>query len=414
MAGFKDNAKQALKVAGLLAAYGSVKAIDMGVKGAAAFTDAVDAGAKYLYDRRDLAVPAFKGVIDAIETMPRDFHMWVVGEKVEKFRREMLANLILQARSRRYLADQLATLVARSRNNKAAMLDYFAIGGQTLADYLDTGDVPDHVLRAYDLAYPNEAATMSFVEKVRSLDANQLEGFSAAVKGKLFEIDYVEYLNDGHLPEGYQADLADDPTQAGWDIKVTGPDGHIADAIQLKATNSVSYVGEALKRYPEIDVVTTDEVHSHLQMLHDVEHVTNSGIANADLASTVADATEGAALHMHWAPSIVSLALVAFSAYNAEGLSAYQKAHLLGDKAFRSYVSYIAGGAAMVLSGSVIAGVTVGLTNRLILAKGRQNWDEGIGLLTMVVTNMVVLRRLIDKRNRLLRVPRTRRLPNPA
>lgn len=306
MAGFKDNAKQTLKVTGLLAAYGTAKAIEMGSKGAAAFTDAVDAGAKYLYDRRDLAVPAFKGVIDAIETMPRDFHMWVVGEKVEKFRREMLANLILQARSRRYLTDQLATLVARSRNNKAAMLDYFAIGGQTLADYLDTGDVPDHVLRAYDLAYPNEAATMSFVEKVRSLDANQLEGFSAAVKGKLFEIDYVEYLNDGHLPEGYQADLADDPTQAGWDIKVTGPDGHIADAIQLKATNSVSYVGEALKRYPEIDVVTTDEVHSHLQMLHDVEHVTNSGIANADLASTVADATEGAALHMHWAPSIVS------------------------------------------------------------------------------------------------------------
>ena len=37
-------------------------------------------------------------------------------------------------------------------------------------------------------------------------------------------------------------------------------DGSVAEAIQLKATESIAYVKEALEKYPDIRVATTSEV----------------------------------------------------------------------------------------------------------------------------------------------------------
>lgn len=49
-------------------------------------------------------------------------------------------------------------------------------------------------------------------------------------------------------------------------------------------------------------------------------------------------------LTIDWVPSVVSLALIAFSAYNQEGLTEYQKSRDLGERASRSYLAYLAGG----------------------------------------------------------------------
>ena len=54
--------------------------------------------------------------------------------------------------------------------------------------------------------------------------------------------------------------LAESATQPGWDLQIINSDGSIAQELQLKATESLSYVKEALERYPDIDVLTTDEV----------------------------------------------------------------------------------------------------------------------------------------------------------
>lgn len=42
-----------------------------------------------------------------------------------------------------------------------------------------------------------KAAAMDFKEAVNNLDEDQLDGFISGVKGKLFEIKYTDYLNDG-------------------------------------------------------------------------------------------------------------------------------------------------------------------------------------------------------------------------
>jgi hypothetical protein len=130
------------------------------------------------------------------------------------------------------------------------LLDTIAVGGGTLADYASgAAAVPPEVEQAFEMAYPDLATHETFAEAVRDMDTAELEGLASGVKGKLFEIQYADYLNDGHLPDGYVASLADSATQPGWDIQITGPDGAMSEVIQAKATDSASYVAEALTRY---------------------------------------------------------------------------------------------------------------------------------------------------------------------
>lgn len=280
------------------------------------------------------------------------------------------------------------------RPSKAVLLDSTVVAGQTLADYIDLGKVPPEIQKAYELAYPELAADHSFVEEHRRLDSEQMLGFASGVKGKLFELEYLDYLNDGHLPDGYQAHLATSATQPGWDIAITGPDGDFAEAIQLKATDSVSYVQNALDRYPNIDVVTTSEVHAHLVMMGAVDGVADSHIANHALDAAIGSGMDQAIGAMHWTPSVVSLALIAFSAYTREDLSLYQKSRVAGERSVKSYVAYLAGGTAALATGVWWIGMLGGIGTRMFLASGRKKRDELLGMCELRESNKIVLNRL--------------------
>ena len=140
-------------------------------------------------------------------------------------------------------------------------LDSLAVGGDLLQDIITSGRVPADVQQAYELACPHEAAAQTFSDAAQGLDGQELTGFLSLVKGKLFELRYAEYLNDGHLPDGYVAHLAPYANQPGWDLAISGPDGHVADLLQLKAADSVTYVRHALEQYPHIDVVKIGRAH---------------------------------------------------------------------------------------------------------------------------------------------------------
>lgn len=278
---------------------------------------------------------------------------------------------------------------------RAVLLDTLTVGGATLADYASgSARVPAQVEEAYRLAYPDLASNVSFADEVRSLDATQLPGLVAGVKGKLFELEYVDYLNDHHLPAGYHAELAPSATQPGWDIQVLGPDGHLKDVIQAKATDSVDYVKDALERYPHIDVVTTSEVHSQLVMQGFADHVIDGGISEAALQQMAEGAVDGATVHFDWMPSSLALALVAFSAYSEEGLSAYQKSRNFGERATRSYLAYLAGGALAVATNTWWLGVLGGMGTRFAMGSGEAKRERLAALRDVVRSNDRVLRRL--------------------
>ena len=84
------------------------------------------------------------------------------------------------------------------------------------------------------------------------------------MKGKLFEINYVDYLNHGHLPDGLTAELAHNATNPAWDIVIHDQHGHVAELVQLKATASLSYVHEAIAAHPNIDVVVPHDMYEQM------------------------------------------------------------------------------------------------------------------------------------------------------
>lgn len=103
-------------------------------------------------------------------------------------------------------------------------------------------------------------------ELVSTYSPDQMMGIVNSAKGKYFEYLVADRLNAGErvgdiiLPDGYTAQLAESMYQPGWDLSIAGPDGNITEYIQLKATNSLNYIEDTLDRYPDIAILTTDEI----------------------------------------------------------------------------------------------------------------------------------------------------------
>ncbi len=161
-----------------------------------------------------------------------------------------------------------------------------AVSALFLSDEIDMSQVTPQMEEAFRLAYPTiDLSTLA------DRSPAEVEGFLSAWKGKYFEIlvrddlNAGEWVGDIHLSPGQTAALAETATQPGWDLQILNPDGSVADELQLKATQSLGYVKEALERYPDIGVLTTDEV---LQSGGDaVGGLVPSGFLESELDETI-------------------------------------------------------------------------------------------------------------------------------
>lgn len=162
-----------------------------------------------------------------------------------------------------------------------------ALHGIFLADQIDFSKVTPQMEEAFRLAYPN----VDF-SSLASRSPEEIEGFLTAWKGKYFEVLVRDELNAGewvgdiHLEPGRVAQLAESATEPGWDLQILNSDGTVASELQLKATESLSYVKGALERYPDIQVLTTDEI-----MIPDelADKILSSGISNQSLEEALAE-----------------------------------------------------------------------------------------------------------------------------
>ena len=161
-----------------------------------------------------------------------------------------------------------------------------AINALYLTDQIDYEQITPQMEEAFHLAYPNVD-----LESIVNSDPDEVVGFLNGWKGKYFEVLVRDDLNDGnwigdvHLDPGQYTEIAGSATQPGWDLQIFNDDGSIANALQLKATNSLGYVQEALEKYPDIDVLATSEVFDHGDMLTD--QIINSGVSNDDLTNAI-------------------------------------------------------------------------------------------------------------------------------
>jgi len=129
------------------------------------------------------------------------------------------------------------------------------------ADDIDISDLPPQVHEAFELAYPNVP-----IESLEDAGTEGIAGYVNAWKGKLFEVDTRDRLNAGEtvgdirLAEGQHAEIADSATQSGWDLQILNADGTVATELQLKATDSLAYVKQAIEEHPDIHVLATSDL----------------------------------------------------------------------------------------------------------------------------------------------------------
>jgi hypothetical protein len=212
----------------------------------------------------------------------------------------------MNERLQQFVADTDARFQGRLRSPRELLDQHFAadqaldaavIGGYGLRDILAgkvrESEISPVITKAFHLQYPHAGSFVDFVRDHRRDTA--LLGIINGIKGKAFELEYADYLNHGHLPPGAFAELAHSPTQEGWDIAIRDSHGDVIDHLQLKATDSLSYIQDAIAHHPEIDVVATHEVFKHLHDPEIVSHLIDSGISNVQLEDVAADAVHDVA-----------------------------------------------------------------------------------------------------------------------
>jgi hypothetical protein len=125
-----------------------------------------------------------------------------------------------------------------------------------------------------DLAH---ASIEQIAEHMRLYDAGQLEGVISEIKGRMFELLEIDAFNHR---DGIRAVSESDMSHPGDDIVLQDEKtGHVL-LIQLKATDTPSYIEHALHNYPAVPILTTEEVSHHFS---NDGRVWGSGLKNAKL-----------------------------------------------------------------------------------------------------------------------------------
>jgi len=147
---------------------------------------------------------------------------------------------------------------------------------------LTNEEVFEAIRRGYnDLA---NASDEEIIEYFEGLDEESLQGHISNIKGILFEEEYVDFLSS----QGIDAEMFEETNHPISDIAIY-EDGEVVEEIQLKATDSVSYINETLAENPDIAIVTTSEVASKFE---DNENIIDGRIENEELTDEVVSSLE--------------------------------------------------------------------------------------------------------------------------
>lgn len=282
-------------------------------------------------------------------------------------------------------------------SKKDMLLDSLGISVSVIHGYYHIDYIPEEVEEAYKAAYPIKSQTDNLRDIIEDADDTELAGLISGIKGKLFEMRYVEFLNEGHLPDGYEAVLAESATNPGWDIAILDNNGITVNELQMKATDSVDYIKTALERYPDIDIVTTEEVYNSVVMHEFADQVINSGISNEELTSVVTETLESDSVDMDWGLPVIPMLLIGYSVYKKESLSSFEKGTEFGDRYIQSYISYIAGGAVAVITNTWWLGLIASMGTKVFCKYGRVKFNKAKSLDRTISLNEKILKKMREK-----------------
>lgn len=105
-------------------------------------------------------------------------------------------------------------------------------------------------------------------------DEDQMLGFANNVKGILHELQFIEIENEDG--DNFTASIFPDTNHKGTDVMLTDEESGDIIEVQLKATESSSYINEWFEEYPEGEILVTEEI-------ADKMNLNSSGISNEKL-----------------------------------------------------------------------------------------------------------------------------------
>ena len=132
----------------------------------------------------------------------------------------------------------------------------------------------------------------NFFDSWGDLEPKQIDGHIQRIKGTYFEVLVRDKLNAGEsigdikLQAGEVAKLAEDIGEPGWDIEILNRDSTVVEQVQLKATESMSYVKEALETYPDIRVIVPHELDGRAA---GIEELISTNITNDNMKNEVGE-----------------------------------------------------------------------------------------------------------------------------
>lgn len=137
----------------------------------------------------------------------------------------------------------------------------------------------DSVRRGYNSM--EQASNDEIVSYFEDIEPDSMIGHVNNIKGILFEQEYVSQL----AGQGVHAEVFELTNHPGVDITIFD-NGEAVNELQMKATDSVSYINTTLSENPDIAIVATTEVAGKF----DTAMVVDSEIENAALESAVTEA----------------------------------------------------------------------------------------------------------------------------
>lgn len=172
-----------------------------------------------------------------------------------------------------------------SRVNRETVFDVLlAATTAHVGSGVDLSSIDPLLLKAVSDTNPGLSGT-----RLLALDGDAMQGAVNTAKGKYFEYLVADRLNRGEqvgpllLEPGQRAELAERFNQPGWDMQIVDEHGMVVDYLQMKATQSLGYVANAIERYPDIQILATSEV-------SDSGLVLDSGIPDGQLREVVGEA----------------------------------------------------------------------------------------------------------------------------
>ena len=148
---------------------------------------------------------------------------------------------------------------------------------------------PDSVFESVRRGYNEleDADNHEIISYFEDIEPDAMIGHISNIKGIVFEQEVVNALNEQDL-DAMMFEATNHPFS---DIALMS-EGDIATEIQLKATDSTSYINETLELHSDIPIISTSEV--ALQI--DNPLVIDSGLDNESLGQAVTDVLSGGSL----------------------------------------------------------------------------------------------------------------------